>query len=345
MRWRQPGAAAALGAALLFGAATPLAKLLLGTMSPWQLAGLLYLGSGLGLSLYRLLRRAPPVHLPRHEWPWLAGAIVVGGIVAPLLLMAGLAAMPASGAALLLNAESVFTALLAWFLFGENVNRRVALGLAAIALGAVVLSWPGEARFGSPVAALLVLGACLAWGLDNNLTRRVALADATWIAALKGLAAGAVNLALASALGAAWPGPGTLAAALALGFLAYGVSLALFVIGLCHLGAARAGAYFAVAPFCGAALALVLGESASPALFAAGGLMALGVWLHLTEQHEHPHFHAALEHDHPHSHDAHHQHEHDPPVPPGTNHRHPHRHAPLRHSHPHTPDAHHRHRH
>jgi drug/metabolite transporter (DMT)-like permease len=340
-----PGVAAALGAALLFGAATPLAKLLLGPIGPWLLASLLYLGSGLGLSLYRLLRRAPPVHLTRQEWPWLAGAILAGGVVGPVLLMAGLAAMPASGAALLLNAESVFTALLAWFLFGENVNRRVALGLAAIAMGALVLTWPGEARFGSPAAALAILGACAAWGLDNNLTRRVALADATWIAALKGLAAGTVNLVLAWILGSAWPPPGAMMAALVLGFLAYGVSLALFVVGLRHLGAARSGAYFAVAPFCGAALALALGEPPTLALAASGGLMALGVWLHLTERHSHPHVHPAQDHDHDHSHDAHHQHEHDYPVPPGIRHRHPHHHPPLSHSHPHTPDAHHRHRH
>lgn len=337
--------AAALVAAALFGAATPLAKLLVGSMGPWLMAGLLYLGSGVGLSLYRLVRRAPPVHLARHEWPWLAGAILTGGAVAPVLLMAGLAAMPASGAALLLNAESVFTALLAWFIFGENVNRRVALGLAAIALGALVLSWPGEARFGGPVASLAVLGACAAWGLDNNLTRRVALADATWIAAAKGLAAGSVNLLLAWVLGSPWPPAGAVAAALVLGFLAYGVSLALFVVGLRHLGAARAGAYFAVAPFFGAALALGLGEAPTPALAASGGLMALGVWLHLTERHNHLHSHPALDHDHFHSHDAHHQHEHDPPVPPGTRHSHPHHHPPLRHTHPHTPDAHHQHKH
>ena len=340
-----PGVAAALGAALLFGAATPLAKLLVGPMGPWLLAGLLYLGSGLGLSLYRLLRRAPPVRLAPGEWPWLAGAILAGGVFAPVLLMAGLAAMPASGAALLLNAECLFTALLAWCLFGENLNRRVALGLAAIALGALILTWPGEARFGSPGAALLVLGACAAWGLDNNLTRRVALADATWIAALKGLAAGPVNLLLAWALGSSWAPAGAVAAALLLGFLAYGVSLALFVVSLRHLGAARSGAYFAVAPFGGAALALALGEPPTLSLAASGGLMALGVWLHLTERHSHSHLHPALDHDHLHRHDAHHQHEHDPPIPAGVRHRHPHHHPPLRHTHPHTPDAHHRHRH
>jgi drug/metabolite transporter (DMT)-like permease len=340
-----PGAGAALGAALLFGAATPLAKLLLGAMDPWLLAGLLYLGSGVGLTLYRLLRRAPPVHLAPGEWAWLAGAILAGGVAAPVILMVGLASMPASGAALLLNAESLFTALLAWLLFGENVSRRAALGLAAIASGALVLTWPGEARFGSPLSALLVLGACAAWGLDNNLTRRVALADATWIAALKGLVAGLINLLLSWALNSSWPGPATVAAALVLGFLAYGVSLALFVVGLRHLGAARSGAYFAVAPFGGAALALALGERPTLALAISGGLMAFGVWLHLTERHSHLHAHSVQDHDHLHRHDAHHQHEHDPPLPPGASHRHPHHHPPLSHTHPHAPDAHHRHSH
>lgn len=342
---RQPGVKAVLGAACLFGAATPLAKQLLGEFSPWLLAGLLYLGSGLGLGLIRLLHPTPIQPLTRQEWPWLAGAILAGGVIGPVLLMLGLATMPASGAALLLNAESVFTALLAWFLFRENVNRRVALGMAAITLGAAALSGAGAARFGGLASSLAVLGACLAWGLDNNLTRRVALADATWIAALKGLVAGPVNLLAAWGLGATWPNLGVTAGALALGFVAYGVSLSLFVVGLRHLGTARTGAYFAVAPFFGAALAVALGDAVSGPLLAAGGLMALGVWLHLTEDHDHPHAHPALEHDHLHEHDAHHAHAHDPPLPPGVRHRHPHRHAPLRHSHPHTPDAHHTHRH
>ena len=235
MNWkhglRQPGVLAALGAALLFGGSTPLAKWLLASVDPWLLAGLLYLGSGVGLSLYRLVRRAPQGRLAPGEWPWLAGAILAGGVVAPVLLMFGLTGMPAAGASLLLNAEGVFTALLAWFAFRENFDRRIALGMAAIVAGALVLSWPQEARFGSVWPALAVLGACFAWGIDNNLTRKVALADATWIAAIKGVAAGSANLALALWLGATWPPLPHLAAALLIGALAYGVSLALFVVG------------------------------------------------------------------------------------------------------------------
>ena len=342
---RQPGVAAALGAALLFGAGTPLAKLLLAQASPWLLAGLLYLGSGLGLTAVRWLRRAPAVRLSRAEWPWFAGAVLAGGVAGPVLLMLGLTGMPASGASLLLNAEGVFTALLAWLAFKENFDRRIALGMAAIALGAVVLSWPGEARFAGASPALAVLGACLAWALDNNLTRKVSLADASWIAAVKGLAAGSINLALAFGLGATLPAAPVVAASLLVGFLAYGVSLTWFVLGLRHLGTARTGAYFCIAPFFGALLAVVLGEAVTVPLLLAGALMAVGIWLHLTERHSHEHTHEPLAHEHPHVHDAHHLHRHDPPVPPGTRHSHWHRHDALTHTHPHFPDAHHRHPH
>ena len=342
---RQPGVPAALGAALLFGAGTPLAKLLLDGVNPWLLAGLLYFGAGAGLTLYRFIKRAQHVRLPRSEVPWFAGAIVAGGIVGPVLLMFGLTGMPASGASLLLNAEAVFTALLAWYVFKESFDRRIALGMGAIVAGAVILSWPGEARFSGVWPTLAVLGACLAWGIDNNLTRKVSLTDATWIASVKGLFAGSVNLILAVTMGATLPSLPHLAGALLVGFLAYGVSLALFVVGLRHLGTARTGAYFAVAPFFGAMLALGLGESMTLPLLFAGVLMAIGVWLHLTERHEHIHAHPAMAHEHEHIHDEHHQHAHDFPVEPGTKHSHWHQHAPLTHVHPHFPEMHHRHTH
>lgn len=348
--WRSPGVAASLAAALLFGAAAPLAKLLLAQISPWLLAALLYLGSGLGLALLRRLRGEPPVRLPAGEGRWLAGAVLAGGVAGPVLLMLGLAGMPASQASLLLNGEGVLTALLAWFVFRENVDRRVALGMLAIVAGGVVLAWPQENAAGAPGrAALLVLAACLAWAIDNNLTRKVSLADASWIAMVKGLAAGTTNLVLALALGASWPALPAVGAAAVLGFFSYGVSLVLFVLGLRALGTARTGAYFSVAPFFGALLAVaLLGEPLDWPLALAALLMALGVWLHLTERHEHRHVHPAQQHAHEHVHgrgDAHHEHAHEPPVPLGTRHSHPHVHEPLAHSHPHYPDAHHRHEH
>lgn len=350
-RWLHPGVAASLGAAVLFGAAAPLAKLLLAQVSPWLLAALLYLGSGLGLALLRRLRRDPAVRLPAGQGRWLAGAVLAGGVVGPVLLMAGLAGMPASQASLLLNGEAVLTALLAWVVFRENVDRRVALGMLAIVAGGVVLAWPQEdaASAASGRSALLVLGACLAWAIDNNLTRKVSLADASWIAMVKGLAAGGTNLVLALALGASWPALPLVGAAALLGLFSYGVSLVLFVLGLRALGTARTGAYFSVAPFFGAALAvLALGEPVSWQLAVAALLMGLGVWLHLTERHEHRHRHEPMDHAHEHVHgvgDEHHEHEHLPPVAPGTRHTHAHHHEPMVHTHPHYPDAHHRHGH
>ncbi|MBI5860943.1 MAG: EamA family transporter [Rhodocyclales bacterium] len=351
MKLNDSGIPAALAAAVLFGAGTPLAKLLLAHAAPWLLAALLYLGSGLGLWLFRRIRQSPATQLARGDWLWLAGAIVTGGVTGPVLLMTGLTAMPASGAALLLNAEGVFTALLAWFVFKENFDRRIALGMIAIVAGAVVLSWPAEGmvEFASLWPALAVLGACLAWAIDNNLTRKVALSDASWIAMVKGLAAGATNLVVAVSLGAAWPGAIPVFGATLVGFFSYGASLTLFVVALRHLGTARTGAYFSVAPFFGALMALaLLHEPVTVALLLGGTLMAVGVALHLTERHMHEHTHQPLEHTHAHAHgvgDEHHMHEHDEPVPAGTRHSHRHRHYPITHAHPHFPDAHHQHLH
>ena len=342
---RNRGVQAALLAAVLFGAGTPIAKLLLGDVNPWLLAGLLYSGSGLGLGLFRLIRDSSAVRLQRHELPPLVGAVVFGGIVGPVLLMLGLFNMPASGASLLLNAEGVFTALLAWWVFKENFDRRIALGMLAIMTGAVVLSVAPGANLGSPWPALAILGACLSWGLDNNLTRKLALHDATWLACVKGTVAGPVNLLLAFTLGAQLPAPESAAAAVAVGFLAYGVSLVLFIIAMRHLGTARAGAYFSIAPFFGALLAVALGDAVTWPLLLAGILMAMGVWLHLSERHQHHHVHPAMTHDHRHTNEQHHQHEHTEPLSAGTWHKHQHAHQQIAHSHDHYPDMDHRHAH
>ncbi|KAF1042859.1 MAG: 4-amino-4-deoxy-L-arabinose-phosphoundecaprenol flippase subunit ArnE [Herbaspirillum frisingense] len=343
---RAPGVKAALLAALLFGAATPLAKPLLVHDSPWMIAALLYLGSGAGLFIYRRVTNAPEVTLPRTEAVWFAGAVLSGGVVAPVLLMLGLKAAPASSASLLLNAEGVLTALLAWFVFKENVDRRIALGMAAIVAGALMLAWPEGRRHAPLWSTLAILGACLAWGVDNNLTRRISLNDGAWIASVKGLAAGSTNLVLAWCAGAALPGLPVIAGAALLGFLAYGVSLTLFVLGLRHLGTARTGAYFATAPFLGALIALAGGEHVTGQLLVAGFLMGTGIWLHLTEAHSHEHAHEEIEHEHEHTHDdPHHIHHHDEAIAPGTKHSHRHRHARLKHTHAHFPDTHHQHRH
>jgi len=348
---RRSGPGLALAAAALFGLSAPAAKLLAGTVDPWLLAGLLYLGSGVGLGAYRLAQRVlgragSEAPLRRQDLPWLGGAIAAGGIVGPVLLMYGLAAGTAVQSSLLLNLEGVFTALLAWFVFRENFDARIATGMAAIAGGAAVLSWNPSAVLILDASALLVTGACLAWAIDNNLTRMVSGGDPLQIAALKGIAAGSINVLLAVVQQAPWPPATAIAGAGLAGLLGYGTSLVLFVLALRFLGAARTGAYFSTAPFVGAiAGALALHEPLTGRISLAAVLMGAGVWLHLTERHEHEHQHEALEHAHAHVHDEHHQHTHPPGTPPGEPHNLPHVHAPIRHSHPHFPDLHHRHPH
>jgi drug/metabolite transporter (DMT)-like permease len=341
----------ALAAAALFGSSAPFAKLLLRDAQPQLLAGLLYVGSGAGLSLVWLgrRRRGREAPLSRADVPWLAGAIAFGGVLGPLLLMVGLVRTPASGASLLLNLEGVFTALLAWFVFRENFDKRIALGMVAIVVGGVLVSWEGRLSWGGLAGPAAVGAACLCWAIDNNLTQKVSAADPVQVAMLKGLVAGSVNVVIATAMGAPWPNASRTIGALVLGFLSYGVSLVLFVLALRHLGTARTGAYFSIAPFVGAAVALgVLRETPTPLLLAGGAFMALGVWLHLSERHGHEHAHEALEHAHAHVHDEHHQHGHeagDPDMTDPVPHVHPHRHAPMVHTHPHYPDIHHRHGH
>jgi len=339
----------ALVAAALFGASTPLAKLLGVGVSPVLLAGLLYLGSGVGLTVVRLVRDRgwQKTGLTAPEWPWLISAIAFGGVLGPVALMFGLTHTSGATASLMLNLESVLTALLAWVVFKENADRRIVIGMIAIVLGGVVLSWPQESATAHDwTGPLAVAFACLCWAIDNNLTRKVSASDALFIAGIKGLVAGAVNCALALAIGAQLPAMLVLGPTLLVGFLGYGVSLVLFVLALRGLGSARTGAYFSTAPFLGAVIAiLLLGESVSLLFWIAAALMAVGVWIHLMENHAHEHQHDPLRHSHRHSHDEHHQHEHDFEWDGIEPHSHVHDHAPIRHSHPHFPDIHHRHRH
>ncbi|PYO59189.1 MAG: EamA family transporter [Candidatus Rokuibacteriota bacterium] len=347
------GAAPALLSAALFGASTPLAKLLLRGIDPWMLAGILYLGSGLGLISLRIVSRAlggirgAEARVQGRGWLWLGSAILSGGVVGPVLLMIGLARSAAATAALLLNLEGVFTALLAWFVFRENFDRRIAAGMGAIVAGGLVLAGGGgDPVGGDPLGPIAIAAACLAWAIDNNLTRKVSSTDPVRIAMLKGCVAGAMNVAIARGLRSPWPDPGALALAGLVGFAGYGVSLVFFVVALRRIGTARTGAYFSLAPFFGGAIAvLVLRDAVTLPLVAAGVLMGVGVWLHLTERHEHAHEHREPGHEHRHAHDEHHQHAHDGSEPPGEPHSHWHAHARLRHHHRHYPDVHHRHDH
>jgi drug/metabolite transporter (DMT)-like permease len=344
-----PPVLAAFGAAVLFGASTPFAKQLLDDSSATLLAGLLYLGSGVGLTLARIIRdrRWCNPGVPGHEWPWFLGAIAFGGVAGPMLLMLGLTRTSAAPASLLLNLEAVLTAVLAWVAFKENAGRRIVLGMLLIVAGGMVLSWPTNAAGSFDwVGPLAITGAALCWAIDNNLTRKVSGSDALFIAGSKGVMAGIVNTGLAFAIGTFLPAWTTVASAMVVGFLGYGVSLVLFVLALRGLGTARTGAYFSTAPFIGAAIAiLVFREPTTPLFWLAAVLMGTGVWLHLTERHEHEHKHELLDHTHRHIHDEHHQHEHGFSWNGTEAHTHWHRHTALTHSHPHFPDIHHRHPH
>jgi drug/metabolite transporter (DMT)-like permease len=337
----------ALIAALAFGLSAPLAKLLLASTSPLLLAGLLYLGAGAFLGLARVVwHRRPVVGRPlaaRDRWI-LAGGVLAGGVLAPPLLLSGLSRSPAASTALLLNLEVVFTALLAGAVFGEHLGARVGGAAVIMALGGVALGWAPGGPTG--VAGFVPIAlACALWALDNNLTSLIAEGDPLLIVMVKGLGAGTVNTVLALAAGETLPGPWTIGFGMALGAVSSGTSLALFILAMRDLGAARTGAYFATAPFFGSAGAiLLLGEPPTPGLLVAAGLMALATWLLVGERHAHTHRHAATVHAHVHVTDAHHQHEHSGREG-AEPHSHPHSTGPLEHEHPHTPDAHHDHGH
>ncbi len=339
----------AILAAVLFGVATPFAKILLSEMRPVFLAGLLYLGSGLSLMLvylvrYRTQQKGPPLVL--SDAPWLAGAVLSGGILAPVLLMVGLSMTPASTASLLLNLEGVFTAILAWVACREHFSFRIIVGMILIFAGGAILSWP-ETGFALPLASVAIAGACLCWGIDNNLTQKVSAGNPVFISAVKGLVAGSVNVTIGIALGSTIPSFPALAGSIALGCLGYGVSLALFVISLRHIGTARTGAYFSIAPFVGAALAIVLLHEPLGMNFGIVAiLMGAGIWLHLTEKHFHHHEHELVVHSHSHAHGPHHDHDHKSEVgKDSSEHTHGHVHEPVSHEHHHYPDIHHRHDH
>ncbi|CAM2882350.1 drug/transporter permease [Legionella steigerwaltii] len=339
----------ALGAALFFGASTPFAKQLVGQMSPLLLAGLLYAGSGIGLLFTRLAKDRGWRHsgIVKGDWIWLLGAIGFGGILGPILLMFGLQQISAASASLLLNLEAVFTALLAWFVFRESTAYRIMLGMFLIVVGGILLSWPySNTTQENILGAVTVTGACLCWGIDNNLTRRVSAGDPFFIAGSKGLVSGTVSTSLALSLGMSFPHWLTGCYVLLIGFIGYGASLVLFVFALRGLGTARTGAYFSTAPFIGAAIAILFFHETTSVLFwIAATLMGIGIWLHLTEHHEHEHTHEPFAHSHSHIHDDHHQHKHDFPWDGKEPHIHYHRHEFMKHSHPHYPDIHHRHKH
>ncbi|MGZ3771310.1 MAG: DMT family transporter [Bdellovibrio sp.] len=337
-------------AAALFGASTPLAKLLIGEIDSWILAGILYFGSGIGLLCVLLIQFLKTKSFPKFpvkkDWIWLIGATVFGGILGPVFLMKGLTLTPASTSSLLLNVEGVLTSAIAWLIFKEHYDRRIIVGMIAIVIGGVVLSWSSGGAFSLTSGALLVMGACLCWAIDNNMTRNISANDAILITTFKSLIAGTTNLFLALSLGRNFPNVTHALLGAVLGFVGYGLSIVCFVLSLRNIGTSRTGAYFSAAPFVGAILSLFLFRNEiSVQLIVAGCFMGWGVWLHLTEIHDHIHEHELLYHSHEHVHDIHHQHMHSESDPPGEKHTHFHQHEKLIHKHPHFPDIHHRHSH
>jgi drug/metabolite transporter (DMT)-like permease len=335
---------ASLAAALLFGASTPLAKALLSSIAPLTLAGLLYLGGAVGALPFAFRGGSAEAHRdPRQRW-LLAGAVIFGGGLAPVLLLLGLRAAPAASVSLWLNTEMVATALLAWIFFHEHLDRRTILATALVLVGGIILAAPEGAAGWK--AGGFVAGACLCWGLDNNLTALIGGFTPAQTTVAKGLIAGTVNLALGLSLGQNMPAVLQVAAALGVGAVSYGVSIMLYIFGAQHLGATRSQLLFATSPFLGVILAwTVLGEHIQQAQLAAAPCIAAGLYFMLTARHEHEHTHKAITHTHSHRHDdGHHAHVH-PGLPASVRHTHPHEHEPITHTHPHVPDLHHRHPH
>jgi drug/metabolite transporter (DMT)-like permease len=322
-----------------------MAKVLLPRVEPVMLAALLYLGGAVALWGGSLLRRrVDEARLQRADVPSLVGVAILGGGLGPVLMLCGLTRLSGVSGALLLNLEAPFTMMIAVLLFREHLGPRAGLAAACIVGGGVVLAAPDAWALGDEFGALMLAGACLCWGIDNNICQRLSLRDPVAVVRVKALTAGLGNLGIAFALGERFPAAEVLGGALALGALSYGLSLLLDMHALRLLGAAREAAYFATAPFLGAAMAIpLLGEHPGLSHAAAALLMAAGVVLLRRETHSHEHTHDPLEHEHVHMHDEHHQHIHEGPV--SEPHSHSHRHDPVTHTHPHVPDLHHRHRH
>jgi drug/metabolite transporter (DMT)-like permease len=341
----------ALSAALLFGSSVPLAKLMLDSIDPLMLAALLYLGSGIGMAGLKLGQKAAgkaqsEASMKRADAPWLLGALLVGGVAAPVILLFALDSTPSSTAALLLNFEAVGTVLIAGLMFREAIGKRVWLALVLVIFGGIALTVT-DGGWGMSIGAVGIIVACFLWGLDNNLTRNISAKDPVAIVALKGIGAGIFSLLLALLLGQSIPQLSSIAIAMLIGFVCYGLSLYLYVLALRGLGAARTGAFFAIAPFGGAMLGMAMfQDSLTIGFLVSLPLLVAGAVLLFSEAHGHSHTHKNLDHEHRHSHDdEHHAHAHDAEIMPGQAHSHNHEHEATEHAHPHAPDIHHRHEH
>jgi drug/metabolite transporter (DMT)-like permease len=333
----------ALLAALFFGASAPISKLLLGDVPPILMAAFLYIGSGTGISLIKLYQRLTSKQkeagIKSPDVKWLAGAIISGGILAPIILMISLKNTPASTASLLLNFEGVGTTLIALFFFRESISRRALAAIFAITLASIFLSTNFQSGFGFSLGALGILLACVLWGLDNNLTRNISAKDPLTIVAWKGLVAGAFSLILGLILGQQAPALITILSILLLGFISYGLSTMLFIYSMRGLGAARTSALYGTAPLAGVLLSILIFKDPITFLFGiATVLMVAGALLLANEEHAHFHIHMPVVHEHIHEHEEFHAHD-----EIDIAHSHEHEHPRTEHEHGHMPDIHHRH--
>lgn len=344
------GAIYSLLASLAFAAPVPATKVLLSGINPVLMAGLCYFAGGLALLFYRLLvpRSKSDTPLQRGDFKWLAASIAVGGIIAPILLMTGIAlTAKASFASILFSSEVVFTAFIAWLLFREHLSLRFCVAVLLLVAGGAALSWnPELASFHLDKGLLLVLAACFLWGFDNNFSARISGSDPVAVACYKGLAAGFVNTAVALALGSPFPPAPALLGVAVVGMSAYGVSIALLIYGMRHIGAARSAAIFGSNPFLGAFLCVIfLKEGVSLPFLCGFAACVAAMAVMLSEHHVHEHRHEDLVHEHGHTHEEHHAHVHASADPAGEPHSHRHSHERLVHVHDHSSDAHHLHSH
>lgn len=334
----------ALLAALFFGASAPLSKLLLGEVPPVLMAAFLYLGSGTGISIVKLTQRITSgqkeAGIRQPDVKWLAGAIIAGGILAPILLMVSLQNTPASTASLLLNFEGVATTLIALFFFRESISRRAFSAIFIITLASIFISTDFSSGFSLSLGALGVILACVLWGVDNNFIRNISAKDPLTIVAWKGLVAGTFSLLLGTLLGQQIPAPGIVLRILLLGFVSYGLSTMLFIYSMRGLGASRTSALYGTAPLAGVLLSVVIfRDPLTPLFILAAVLMAVGAYLLANEEHAHFHIHMPVVHEHRHSHDEFHAHGEADVI-----HSHEHEHPFTKHEHGHMPDIHHRHK-
>ncbi|MBK1812243.1 DMT family transporter [Clostridium sp. YIM B02505] len=343
----------ALVASILFGASAPITKILLGQIEPVALAAFLYLGSGIGLVVFQLvsllinrqgISEAP---LKKKDLKWLLGAIIAGGVIAPIILLSSLKITPASTASLLLNFESVATTIIAILFFKESAGKQILSAVVLLTLASIILSWDFKNQWGVSIGSLGVVLACFCWGIDNNFTRNISAKNPFTIVTMKGIVAGSFSLVLAKLLNNRIPEFRLVIIAMIIGFFCYGVSIVLFVFAMRHIGSTRTSALFGTAPFIGSILSFILlGDTPNIMFFIALPIMIIGTVFLLREEHQHMHKHEAIEHEHRHNHnDEHHDHEHiDGSIISG-NHSHLHSHELIEHIHSHSPDIHHRHVH